>query len=127
VIGEFRQFPWRMCLNCGALSIADRAMGRSIGLWLGGRADGLRPTVGDRRLGTSEFTAVRLDWERWPIDGAVLGNNRAGADGKSVVWREGGVCQTLAGRRADRAWAGKEDRLIPLFWVALTIGDESVR
>jgi hypothetical protein len=26
----------------------------------------------------------------------------------------------------DRAWAGKEDRLIPLFWVALTIGDESV-
>jgi hypothetical protein len=48
----------------------------------------------------------------------VLGNNRAAAaaDGLSVVWREGGVCQTLASRRADRALAREEGRS----------GDESV-
>jgi hypothetical protein len=32
------------------------------------------------------------------------------ADGLSVVWREGGVCQTLAGRVTDRALAGEYGR-----------------
>jgi hypothetical protein len=92
-----------MCLNCGALSIADRAMGRPIGLWL--------VKMVDRRLGTRGFTAVRLGWGGLPIDGAVvLGNNRVATDGLSVVWREGGVCQTLAGRVADRALAWEEGR-----------------
>jgi Protein of unknown function (DUF4058) len=81
-----------------------------IGLWL--------VKMVDRRLGTRGFTAVRLDRGGLPTDGAVLGNDRAAAeaDGKSVVWREDDVCQTLVGRGADRALAGEESRS----------GDESV-
>jgi hypothetical protein len=61
-------------------------MGRQIRRWL--------VRMADRRLGTRRFTAVRLDRGGLPIDGAVLGNDRAAAkaDGLSVVWREGGVC-----------------------------------
>jgi hypothetical protein len=79
--------------------------------------------MADRLLGTRGLTAVRLDQGGLPIDGAVLGNDRAAAkaDGLSVVWREGGVCQTLAGRGGDRALAGEEGRSIALFWVAVAI------
>jgi hypothetical protein len=70
--------------------LPDRAMGKPIGLWLGRMADQL--------FGTRGFTAVRLDRGGLLVDRAVLGNDRAGADGTSVVWREGGVCQTLLGR-----------------------------
>ncbi len=61
-----------------------------------------------------------------PIDGAVLGNDRAAADGLSVVWREGGVCQTLAGRGGDRAVPGRRADRLPCFGLPLRSGDESV-
>jgi hypothetical protein len=54
------------------------------------------------------------------IGGAMLENDRAAADGRSVVWREDCGCQTLSGRGGDRAW--EEGRSVALFWVAVTIG-----